>query len=93
MKKVFTVFSGLALVAAIGVANGADNKGSVTGVIKETDAAKATIVLKDGTRLTLAEGVNMQDLKPGHEVTVSYEMKGSEKIGTSVAPEYFFLTE
>ena len=93
MNKLFTVLPALTLLAAMGASNAADSKGSVTGVITETNAAKSTIVLKDGTRLTLAEGVDMQDLKPGHEVTVSYESKGSEKIGTSVAPEWFFLTE
>ena len=93
MSKLVTVLSGMALLVAMGVTNAADNKNTVTGTITEINPAKSSVVLKDGTKLTMAEGVSMRDLKPGHEITVSYEMKGSEKIATSVAPEYFFLTE
>jgi streptogramin lyase len=93
MRKLFTVLSGLTLLVVVGAANAESNKNSVTGVVQQLNAAKSTIVLKDGTKLTLAEGISMRDIKPGHEVTVTYEMKGNEKIGTSVASEYYFLTE
>ena len=83
MKKLASVLSGIALATALVTAQAAD-KGSVTGVISEVNAADHAIVLEDGTTLTLADGINMGKLYPGKEVTVTYEMKGNDKIGTNV---------
>ncbi len=46
----------------------------------------ATLVLEDGTTFTLAEGVSMEGLEPGTEVTVSYEDQDGTLVATEVAP-------
>ena len=81
MKKFVSVLSGVALAAAIVTAQAAE---SVSGVIEEVNIGEHEIVLEDGTALTLADGIDMKQLSQGKEVTVTYEMKGNEKIATSV---------
>jgi cold shock CspA family protein len=41
--------------------------------------------LEDGTQFVLAEGITMEELKAGDEVTVSYEMKEGKKVATAVS--------
>ena len=81
MKKFVSVLSGVALAVAIGTAQAAE---SVSGVIEEVNIGDHEIVLQDGTALTLADGIDMSELQAGKEVTVTYEMKGNEKIATNV---------
>jgi Cu/Ag efflux protein CusF len=45
-----------------------------------------TIQLEDGTMYTVAEGVALDTLKPGTEVTVSFEEKDGTKNATDVKP-------
>jgi Cu/Ag efflux protein CusF len=45
------------------------------------------LTLKDGTKFTLAEGVDLEGIKAGEEVTVSYEMKDGQKVATEVAKD------
>ena len=54
------------------------------GKIAAADAG--TLILEDGTTFTLAEGVSMEGLEPGTEVTVSYEEQDGQLIATEVAP-------
>jgi len=83
MKKLITAFSGLALIMAVGLANAEEAK----GIIKEINTAESWITLEDGTKFVLAEGFSMGELKLGQDVTVSYEMKGDEKVITGVSTE------
>lgn len=54
------------------------------GKIQTIDSADRTIVLIDGTRLTVAEGVSLDTLKEGTDVKVSYEERDGKNIATSV---------
>ena len=81
MRKLVTALSGLALLLAVGIANAEDAK----GIVKEINISEAWVLLEDGTQFVLAEGVTMEELKAGDEVTVSYEMKEGKKVATSVS--------
>lgn len=81
MRKVLTALSGLALLLAVGIANAEDAK----GIVKEINIEEAWVTLDDGTQFVLAEGVAMEELQPGDEVTVSYEMKDGKKVATAVS--------
>ncbi len=81
MRKLLTALSGLALLLAVGIANAEDAK----GVVKEINISEAWVLLEDGTQFVLAEGVTMEELKAGDEVTVSYEMKEGKKVATAVS--------
>ena len=81
MRKLLTALSGAALLLAVGIANAED----VQGTIKEINISEAWVLLEDGTQYILAEGVAMEELKPGDEVTVSYEMKEGKKVATALS--------
>ena len=81
MRKLVTALSGLALLLVVGIANAEDAK----GIVKEINISEAWVLLEDGTQFVLAEGVTMEELKAGDEVTVSYEMKEGKKVATSVS--------
>lgn len=81
MRKLLTALSGLALLLAVGIANAEDAK----GIVKEINITEAWVLLEDGTQFALAEGVTMEELKAGDEVTVSYEMKEGKKVATAVS--------
>lgn len=81
MRKLLTALSGLALLLAVGIANAEDVKGK----IKEINVTEAWVLLEDGTQYVLAEGIAMDEMKPGDEVTVSYEMKDGKKVATAVS--------
>lgn len=81
MRKLLTALSGLALLLAVGMANAEDAK----GIVKEINIEEAWVTLDDGTQFVLAEGVAMEELQPGDEVTVSYEMKEGKKVATAVS--------
>jgi Cu/Ag efflux protein CusF len=68
----------LALAVAVGAAWAAD----VEGKIQQIDPADRMIVLEDGTRLWLAEGLQMEGLKEGATVKASYEERDGKKVVT-----------
>lgn len=76
MKRIIAPLFALALVFAVGTANAEEAK----GIIKQLDATAAMLVLEDGTQFTLAEGIDLEGIKAGDEVTVAYEMKDGQKV-------------
>ncbi len=76
MKKLVAPLFALALVFALGTANAEEAK----GIVKQLDAKAAMLVLEDGTQFTLAEGIDLEGIKAGDEVTVAYEMKDGQKV-------------
>jgi Cu/Ag efflux protein CusF len=67
MKKVFVSIAALAALTASAFA------GEVTGQVQSVDAATRTITLADGTTYTAAEGVSLEGLAAGDNVTVTFE--------------------
>lgn len=82
MKKVLLALSTVAFLGSAGMASAED----VSGKIQAVDPTARTIQLEDGTIFTAAEGVALDALQPGTEVTVSFEEKDGQKMATAVTP-------
>lgn len=80
MKK--AVGLAMAMLLAVGIAGAW--AGEVEGKIQSVDTSDRSIVLDDGTKLSIAEGVAMDDLKEGAKVKASYEERDGKKVVTSV---------
>jgi Cu/Ag efflux protein CusF len=82
MTKVAAI--AVALVLALSMAAWA---GEASGKVQAVDAAERVITLEDGTKLWIAEGVPMDDLKEGAKVKASYEERDGKKIVSSIEVE------
>ncbi len=80
MNKLVAPFAALAFVCSIATAQADEAAGKVAA------ADSSTLILEDGTTFTIAEGVSMEGLEPGTEVTVSFEEQDGQLIATEVAP-------
>ena len=79
MRKALIVAVVLTL-ALSGAAWAAD----VQGKIKSVDASEKSFVLEDGTKIWLGEGVAIDTVKEGADVTVSYSEKDGKNVATTV---------
>jgi Cu/Ag efflux protein CusF len=82
MKKVAAL--ALALVLGLSMAAWA---GEVSGKIQAVDSAERVITLEDGTKLWLAEGISLDNLKEGAKVKASYEERDGKNVVTSIDVE------
>jgi hypothetical protein len=80
MKKAVGIALALMLVVSVGGAWADD----IEGKIQSVDASDRVIVLEDGTRLWVAEGQAMDDLKEGAKVKASYEERDGKKVLTGI---------
>jgi Cu/Ag efflux protein CusF len=74
---------GLTLVALLAIAPFAA-AAEIEGKIQSVDSSDRTIVLDDGTKVSVADSVSMDELKEGTDVKVSYEEKDGRNVATSV---------
>ncbi len=81
MKKLLAPLTALAFVFSVAVAQADQTGGKVAAV----DTSAGTLVLQDGTTFTIAQGVSMEGLQPGTEVTVSFEEQDGKLIATEIA--------
>ena len=58
--------------------------GEVTGKIQAVDSAERVITLEDGTKLWIAEGVSIDNLKEGARVKASYEERDGKNVVTTI---------
>ena len=72
----------LALLLGLGIAGAWAEE--VSGKIQSVDPADRTIVLDDGSKIWVAEGIPMDNLKEGKSVKASYEERDGKKVATSV---------
>jgi len=79
MKRVLGI--ALALLLGVSVAAWAED---VAGKIQSVDPSERAIVLDDGSKLWVAEGVSMDALKEGATVKASYEERDGKKVVTSI---------
>ena len=56
----------------------------VQGKVQTVDPGERTIVLEDGTKIWVAEGVSMENVKEGAAVKASYEERDGKKVATSL---------
>ena len=82
MKNLLAVLTAVLFLGSVGAALADEAKGKIQAV----DPTARTIQMEDGTTFTVAEGVAMDALQPGTEVTVSFEEKDGQKTATAVAP-------
>ena len=54
------------------------------GKVQSVDTAERTFTLENGTKVWLSDGLAVESLKPGAEVTVSYEERDGKPVATSV---------
>ena len=71
----------LALLLGLGIAAWAEE---VSGKIQSVDPDERSIVLEDGSKIWMAEGIPMDSLREGASVKASYEERDGKKIATSV---------
>jgi Protein of unknown function (DUF1344) len=79
MRKALIVAVVLTL-ALSGAAWAAD----VQGKIKSVDTSEKSFMLEDGTKIWLGEGVAIETVKEGADVTVSYSEKDGKNVATTV---------
>jgi Cu/Ag efflux protein CusF len=82
MKKVVAV--AFALVLGLSMAAWA---GEVAGTIQAVDSAERVITLDNGTKLWVAEGIAIDNLKEGAKVKASYEERDGKNVVTSIDVE------
>ena len=71
----------LAIVLVLSMAAWA---GEVSGKIQSVDPNERVIVLDDGTKLWVAEGVDIQTLKEGSKVKAAYEERDGKNVVTTI---------
>ena len=82
MNKFVAILAG----AAFSVAATSALAEEAAGTIAAVDQTTGTVVLEDGTAFAIGEGLSMDGLAPGTEVTVSYEDQGGLLVATEIAP-------
>ena len=83
MKKLIASLAAATWLMAAGAAMAEEAKGTVQAM----DVDTRLIMLDNGDTFRVVEGTPMADLKPGDEVTVSYEMQGGEKVALDIKLE------
>jgi hypothetical protein len=79
MQKVLTIlFAGLLGIAAAAWA------GEMEGKVQSVDSGERTVVLENGTKIWLGEGVEVDKLKEGARVKVSYQERDGKHVATAV---------
>ncbi|HZS33488.1 MAG TPA: DUF1344 domain-containing protein [Methylomirabilota bacterium] len=72
------------LTLAVLLVAGAAWAEEIQGKIQQVDTTERTFTLDDGTKIWVAEGVPMDQLKEGKTVKASYEERDGNKVATSV---------
>ena len=75
---------GIALAGVLALGTTGAWADDVAGKIQSIDATERAIVLEDGSKIWLAEGVSMEALKEGAVVKASYEERDGKKVATAV---------
>ena len=57
------------------------------GKVQAVDTAERTLTLENGTKVWLADGVAIDSIREGSEVTVSYEERDGKPVASSVTPK------
>ena len=82
MHQLVAPLAALAFVFSVAIAQAEETAGKIAIV----DPSSGSLMLEDGTTFTIADGVSMDGLEPGTEVTVSFEEQDGQLIATEVAP-------
>jgi len=77
----------LAMLFAVVVAPSAVFAAEVEGRVQSVDAGERTFTLDNGTKIWLADGVAVESIREGAEVTVSYDERDGKPVATAVTPK------
>ena len=80
MKKILGIAAALLVTATLSA-----TAGEVQGTVKAIDAADHSIVLDDGTKLTVSER-QLTNLTPGDQVRAMFETQGGKNVATDLEP-------
>ncbi len=80
MRKIATVMVAGWLAMSAAGAWAAD----VEGKVQSVDTSERVVMLDDGTKLHVAEGVSLESIKEGDEVKASYEERDGKNVATSI---------
>ena len=58
--------------------------GQIEGKVKSVDQSDRTVTLEDGTRIVVPQGMDLDQLREGAEITMSYEEKDGKNEATNV---------
>ena len=83
MNKLLGALVAASFCTTAGVASAEEATGTVEGV----DLQSRMIVLDDGAVFSVDEGIALETLRPGSEVTVSYEESNGQKLINSLTVE------
>ena len=70
----------IVLLAVPAIALGAE----IQGKVKAIDSGDRVVTLEDGTRISIPDGIALDGLTEGAEITVSYEERDGKNEATSV---------
>ena len=82
MKKLLATMSTIAVLSLSGAALAEESSGKIEAM----DPQSRTIILDDGNTYTVSQDVALESLRPGSEVTVSFEEQGGQKVVTEIEP-------
>jgi len=82
--SIMTQVLGIALALLLGLGIAGAWAEEISGKIQSVDPSDRTIVLDDGSKIWVAEGVPMDNLKEGKSVKASYEERDGKKVATNV---------
>jgi hypothetical protein len=74
----------LALIAVVSVAPAAVSAADMEGRVQSVDASERTVILDNGAKVWVSDGVAIDDVKEGAVVKVSYEDKDGRPVATSI---------
>lgn len=78
MRRILGLTLAVLLMSVVGA-----SAGNVEGKIQTIDSSDRMIVLEDGTKLWVAEGLSMDTLKEGAKVKASYDERDGKNVLTS----------
>jgi hypothetical protein len=81
MRKTLASIAALAAALAITAPSYAQE---VMGVIREYQPTQRIVILEDGTRYTLSEGVTIRQFQPGMKVRYIVEDRGGTRVITKI---------
>ena len=80
MIRLLRVALVVALLAVPAIALSAE----IQGKVKTVDTGDRVVTLEDGTRISIPDGIALDSLKEGAEITVSYEERDGKNQATNI---------
>ena len=86
MSNMLGVFAAVGILGAATVAFAGEPTYRTTGKIKSVDLMKHVVTLENGSTYKAARGININFLKPGQKVSLTYSGFGGTIEASAIAP-------